>query len=112
MNCKTLLLALVVSVFLAPSAFAQDDPDQINDRLVVIEIQLDALTEFLVNNSADLAKICHVPAGNHYSARVLLVPREGVRAHLKHDFDYLIPSDEAPNQGENCDPYFVHPPFE
>ena len=107
MTCKTLLLAVVVSIFLAPSAFAQDDSEQISDKLLVIEIQLDSLTEILVS-SAYLVKICHVPSGNHNNARVLLISPPGVRSHLDHSgdsLDYLLPGDTELVKGDWCDPY-------
>ena len=107
MNWKTLLLALVASVFLAPSVFAQDDPELVSDQLLVIEIQLDTLTEIFVS-STGFVKICHVPSGKHVNARVLLVPKQGVRAHLEHggdSLDYLLPGDSELVKGDWCDPY-------
>ena len=106
MKSIQLLLATLLLVFVS-SAYAVDDPEEINDKLVVIEIQLDALTEYLVS-AANVVKMCHVPAGNHDKARVIIVPPPGVRAHLSHgdmSLDYLLPGDSELRQGEWCDPY-------
>ena len=106
MTVLKMFLAALMLVFVS-SAYAVDDPEEVNDRLVVIEIQLDALTEFLVSAS-NLIKICHVPPGNHMKSRVVVVPPEGVRAHLDHggeSFDYLLPGDSELRKGEWCDPY-------
>jgi hypothetical protein len=105
MNVKHLLIALFCSILLAPSAFAVDDPEQISDRLIVIEIQLDALTEFLVNNPAGLIKICHIPRGDYQAAHVALVNVQALKARFRH-YDYLLTSDDPRNEGEYCQPFF------